>query len=142
MTQTAAIPRITLRPGIDLCQNDLPLDWYQPEFRPYAEEYFALPDRRPESVLPWLDGYVGPAVALGPSLLLAALYMGGEIVKLRRALRQTSATVTHWQPSPRERRGRGSRAVGWSFHVRGDALLAEPISRCSSRTPKPAAPWR
>lgn len=84
MTQTAAIPRITLRPGIDLCQNDLPLDWYQPEFRPYAEEYFALPDRRPESVLPWLDGYVGTAVkALGPSLLLAAhFYMGGEIVKL------------------------------------------------------------
>ena len=42
-------------PGIPICQTDLPLDWYQDEFRPYAEEYLALPDRTPESVLPWLD---------------------------------------------------------------------------------------
>ena len=52
---------IVLQPDIPLCQTDLPLDWYQEEFKPYAEEYLALPDRTPESVLPWLDSYVKPA---------------------------------------------------------------------------------
>ena len=40
---------IVLDPELPLCQTDLPLDWYQREFKPYAEEYLALPDRRPES---------------------------------------------------------------------------------------------
>ena len=75
---------IRLEPGIPICQTDLPLDWYQEEFRPYAEEYLALPDRTPESVLPWLDRYVLPARDhFGDALLLLAhFYMGGEIVKL------------------------------------------------------------
>jgi quinolinate synthase len=62
----------------------LPLDWYQSEFKPYAEEYLALPDRRPETVLRWLDGYARPALDhFGDSLLMVAhFYMGGEIVKL------------------------------------------------------------
>ncbi|MEZ6017908.1 MAG: quinolinate synthase NadA [Planctomycetota bacterium] len=75
---------IALEPGIPICQTDLPLDWYQPEFQPYAEEYLALPDRKPESVLPWLDRYALPAKQhFGDALLLLAhFYMGGEIVKL------------------------------------------------------------
>ncbi|MEZ6018628.1 MAG: quinolinate synthase NadA [Planctomycetota bacterium] len=75
---------IKLEPGMPICQTDLPLDWYQEEFKPYAEEYLALPDRTPESVLPWLDRYVRPAQDhFGPALmLLAHYYMGGEIVKL------------------------------------------------------------
>lgn len=75
---------IRLEPDIPICQTDLPLDWYQPEFKPYAEEYLALPDRLPGTVLPWMDRYVEPArAALGPELvLLAHYYMGGEIVKL------------------------------------------------------------
>jgi quinolinate synthase len=75
---------ITLQSDIPICQGDLPLDWYQEEFAPYAEEYLALPDRTPESVIPWLDTYVKPALAhFGDSLLLLAhYYMGGEIVKL------------------------------------------------------------
>jgi quinolinate synthase len=75
---------LVLEPGLPICQADLPLDWYQAEFQPYAEEYLALPDRTPESVLPWLDRYVEPARAhFGESLLLLAhYYMGGEIVKL------------------------------------------------------------
>jgi quinolinate synthase len=73
-----------LRPSIPICQTDLPLDWYQEEFKPYAEEYLALPDRTPRTVLPWMDGYIRPALdALGPQvMLLAHYYMGGEIVKL------------------------------------------------------------
>lgn len=73
-----------LRPEIPICQTDLPLDWYQDEFKPYAEEYLALKDRTPESVLPWLDAYAIPARKhFGDSLLLLAhFYMGGEIVKL------------------------------------------------------------
>jgi quinolinate synthase len=75
---------IVLRPGVPICQSDLPLDWYQEEFKSYAEEYLALPDRSPESVIPWLDRYVRPALDhFGSDLmLLAHFYMGGEIVKL------------------------------------------------------------
>lgn len=75
---------IALQPGMDICQTDLPLDWYQEELRPYAEEYLALPDRTPETVLPWLDGYARRALDhFGDALLLVAhYYMGGEIVKL------------------------------------------------------------
>ena len=75
---------IQLAPDMPICQADLPLDWYQTEFKPYAEEYLALPDRLPGTVLPWMDGYIKPALAaLGDRvLLLAHYYMGGEIVKL------------------------------------------------------------
>jgi quinolinate synthase len=75
---------IRIEPGLPICQTDLPLDWYQAEFLPYAQEYLALPDRTPESVLPWMDGYLEPALReFGPRLLLLAhYYMGGEIVKL------------------------------------------------------------
>ncbi len=75
---------ITLTPGMDICQTDLPMDWYQQEFQPYVAEYLALPDRTPESVLPWMDRYIVPALAhFGDDLrLLAHYYMGGEIVKL------------------------------------------------------------
>jgi quinolinate synthase len=75
---------IRLEPEIPICQTDLPLDWYQAEFKPYAEEYLALPDRLPGTVLPWLDRYAIPARKhFGDSLLLLAhFYMGGEIVKL------------------------------------------------------------
>ncbi len=73
-----------LTPDMPICQQDLPLDWYQPEFQSYAEEYLALPDRRAATVLPWMDAYVRPALDhFGPSLmLLAHYYMGGAIVKL------------------------------------------------------------
>ena len=85
-TKTSATPTPGYRiiPDIPICQQDLPLDWYQEEFRPYAEEYLALPDRRPGTVLPWMDRYVKPALDhFGPSLmLLAHYYMGGEIVKI------------------------------------------------------------
>ena len=75
---------IVLEPDIPICQTDLPLDWYQPEFKPYAEEYLALPDRLPGTVLPWMDRYILPAQKqLGPELVLLAHYsMGGEVVKL------------------------------------------------------------
>ena len=75
---------IVLEPGMPICQTDLPLDWYQEELKPYAEEYLALPDRTPETVLPWMDGYIVPALDhFGPNLmLLAHYYMGGEIVKM------------------------------------------------------------
>jgi len=84
MSDEPASTGLLLEPELPLCQTDLPLDWYQEAFRPYAEEYLALPDRRPATILPWLDGYVGPALEhFGDALLLVAhYYMGGEIVKL------------------------------------------------------------
>ena len=87
MTTTSPSPGpsgLTLAPRVPICQTDLPLDWYQDALQPYAEEYLALPDRTPETVLPWLDRYVRPAQEhFGDSLLLLAhFYMGGEIVKL------------------------------------------------------------
>ena len=83
-TQEISSTGITLHSEIPICQDDLPLDWYQEEFKPYAEEYIALPDRTPKSVIPWLDRYIKPAIShFGDSLLLLAhYYMGGEIVKL------------------------------------------------------------
>jgi quinolinate synthase len=73
-----------LHADMDLCQTDLPLDWYQQEFIPYAEEYLALPDRKIETVIKWMEKYIKPAQKhFGDSLLLLAhYYMGGEIVKL------------------------------------------------------------
>lgn len=75
---------LELAPDLPLCQSEFPLDWYQAEFKPYAEEFLALPDRRPATVLRYLRRYVEPALDhFGDSLLLLAhFYMGGEIVKL------------------------------------------------------------
>ena len=75
---------LVIQPDIPICQTDLPLDWYQEEFKPYAEEYLALPDRLPQTVFPWMDRYIRPALDhFGEDLiLLAHYYMGGEIVKV------------------------------------------------------------
>ncbi|MEE2907291.1 MAG: quinolinate synthase NadA [Planctomycetota bacterium] len=75
---------LAMQPRLPICQSTLPLDWYQEAFQPYAQEYLALPDQRPDTVLPWLNSYVEPALAhFGDELLLLAhFYMGGEIVKL------------------------------------------------------------
>jgi len=75
---------IRIQPDMPICQTDLPLDWYQEEFQPYAAEYLALPNRTPRTVLPWMDQYLEPAVKhFGRRILLVAhYYMGGEIVKL------------------------------------------------------------
>ncbi len=72
------------RTDMDICQSDYPLDWYQPEFAPYAEEYQALPDRKFSTIINWMEKYIKPAQNhFGDSLLLLAhYYMGGEIVKL------------------------------------------------------------
>lgn len=69
---------------VNLCQSDYPLDWYPPEFIPYAEEYQALPDRKFSTIVSWMEKYINPAKTyFGDELLLLAhYYMGGEIVKL------------------------------------------------------------
>ena len=69
---------------MELCQRDYPLDWYQADFIPYAEEYLALPDRKMQTVIDWMTPYITRAQQhFGDSLLLLAhYYMGGEIVKL------------------------------------------------------------
>ena len=67
-----------------ICQADYPLDWYQPDFIPYAEEYLALPDRKLTTILDWMTPYVRRAQDhFGDQLLLLAhYYMGGDIVRL------------------------------------------------------------
>ena len=67
-----------------ICQADYPLDWYQKEFVPYAEEYLALKDRNLATVIKWMQPYISKAKKhFGESLLLLAhYYMGGEIVRL------------------------------------------------------------
>ena len=69
---------------MSICQSDYPLDWYQEEFIPYAEEYLALPDRKLTTVLAWMKPYMEKAQAhFGDQLLLLAhYYMGGDIVRL------------------------------------------------------------
>ncbi|MBS0359274.1 MAG: quinolinate synthase NadA [Proteobacteria bacterium] len=73
-----------LKPTMEVCQNDYPLDWYQQEFMSYAEEYQSLPDRDLITVMAWMKKYVDKATQhFGDSLiLLAHYYMGGEIVKI------------------------------------------------------------
>lgn len=73
-----------IRNNMSICQSDYPLDWYQKEFIPYAEEYQALPDRKLTTVLAWMQPYMQKAQAhFGEQLLLLAhYYMGGEIVRL------------------------------------------------------------
>lgn len=72
------------RPNMQVCQDDYPLDWYQQEFLPYAEEYQALADRDIITTLAWMQPYMEKAKDhFGDSLLLLAhYYMGGEIVKI------------------------------------------------------------
>lgn len=69
---------------MSICQSDYPLDWYQEDFIPYAEQYQALPDRKLTTVLDWMSPYVKKAQAhFGDKLLLLAhYYMGGDIVRL------------------------------------------------------------
>lgn len=77
-----------IKPDMQICQSDYPLDWYQQEFLPYAEQYQALPDRDLITIISWMQPYVDKAKkAFGDSLLLLAhYYMGGEIVKIIRYL--------------------------------------------------------
>lgn len=81
---TIPITNITYKPKMPICQLDYPLDWYQQEFIPYAEEYQALPDRNSATILTWMQKYLTPAFKyFGDDLLLVAhYYMGGEIAKL------------------------------------------------------------
>jgi quinolinate synthase len=80
-------PEKTLMPitnNMSICQSDYPLDWYQTDFIPYAEEYQALPDRKLTTVLTWMKPYMAKAQDhFGEQLLLLAhYYMGGDIVRL------------------------------------------------------------
>lgn len=73
-----------IRNDMSICQSDYPIDWYQKEFIPYAEEYLALPDRKLTTVLEWMKPYLKKAQDhFGDQLLLLAhYYMGGDIVRL------------------------------------------------------------
>jgi quinolinate synthase len=68
---------------MEICQSDYPLDWYQEDYIPYAEEYLALPDRKLTTILAWMTPYLTRVQDhFGPNLLLLAhYYMGGEIVR-------------------------------------------------------------
>lgn len=81
-TPPSTMHRITS--DMTICQSDYPLDWYQPEFIPYAEAYQALPDRKLTTVLKWMTPYMQQAKShFGDQLfLLAHYYMGGDIVRL------------------------------------------------------------
>ena len=69
---------------MQICQSDYPLDWYQEDYIPYAEEYLALPDRKLTTIIDWMTPYLTRVQDhFGPNLLLLAhYYMGGEIVRL------------------------------------------------------------
>jgi quinolinate synthase len=69
---------------MSICQSDYPLDWYQEDFIPYAEEYQALPNRKLTTVIDWMKPYIHKAQDhFGDKLLLLAhYYMGGDIVRI------------------------------------------------------------
>lgn len=75
---------MTVRNDMSICQSDYPLDWYQEDLMPYAEEYQALKDRKLTTIIAWMKPYIDKAQShFGDSLLLLAhYYMGGDIVRL------------------------------------------------------------
>ena len=78
------ISKMHITNDMSICQADYPIDWYQAEFIPYAEEYLALPDRKLTTIVAWMQPYMKKAQAhFGDKLLLLAhYYMGGDIVRL------------------------------------------------------------
>lgn len=76
--------QFTLDNDMAICQSDYPVDWYQADFAPYAQEYQALPNRKLTTICQWMEPYIQQAKQhFGDELmLLAHYYMGGEIVKL------------------------------------------------------------
>ncbi len=76
--------KFMMTPDMAICQSDYPIDWYQENFIPYAEEYMNLKDRKLETICQWMSPYMKKAHDhFGDKLmLLAHYYMGGEIVKL------------------------------------------------------------
>jgi len=130
---------IRLDPDINICQTDLPLDWYQDAFKPYAEEYMRLPDRKPGTVLPWLDSYAKPALDhFGDSLLLVAhFYMGGEIVKL--VERYGGAVSDSYQLALQAARNPNKKVIVESavhFMAESIAILANPDQSVWITNPK------
>lgn len=81
-TPTSSV--MPLHSEMEICQADYPVDWYQPEFTPYAEEYQALPNRKLSTIIDWMTPYMTKAQQhFGDRLLLLAhYYMGGEIVRI------------------------------------------------------------
>jgi quinolinate synthase len=138
-TSFDSAPRFVLQPELPVCQTDLPLDWYQEEFKPYAEEYLALPDRLPETLFGWLDGYVKPAQQhFGDALLLLAhFYMGGEIVKL---VERYGGTVSDSYQLALQARNRPEKKVivesAVHFMAEAIAILAAPDQSVWITNPK------
>ncbi len=54
---------MTVSNDMYICQSDYPIDWYQEEFIPYAQEYQALPDRKLTTITQWMTPYVHKAQA-------------------------------------------------------------------------------
>jgi quinolinate synthase len=76
--------KFLMQPEMSICQSDYPIDWYQQDFIPYAQEYQNLPNRKLSTICEWMEPYIAKAQAHFDDtlLLLAHYYMGGEIVKL------------------------------------------------------------
>lgn len=131
--------QFSLPPDMAICQSDYPLDWYQAEFIPYAEEYLALPDRTFATVVNWMRPYMDRAQQhFGDKLLLLAhYYMGGEIVKL---IEQFGGYVgDSYQLSViASKRPEKSIIVESAVHFMAEAvaLLAQPHQRVYITNPK------
>ena len=55
---TSSTTKQLFKPDMQICQDDYPLDWYQNEFLPYAEEYQALPDHNILTTTLWMEPYL------------------------------------------------------------------------------------
>ena len=105
----------------------------------------SLPDTQPETVLPWLDSYIKPAIDhFGEELLLLAhFYMGGEIVKLVEnyggAVADSYALALQARANPQAKI-----IVESAVHFMAEtiAILAREDQSVWITNPKQAAPWR
>ncbi len=138
-TLTIQPTQLHLPADMPICQGDYPLDWYQAEFIPYAEEYLALPDRNFSTVVNWMRPYIERAQQhFGASLLLLAhYYMGGAIVKL---VEQFGGYVgdSYQLSIVAAKRPEKSLIVKSAVHFMAEAvcLLAEPHQRVFITNPK------
>ena len=61
---------------MEICQSDYPLDWYQQEFIPYAEEYWRYLIANFKRLLHWMQPYIKE----GAQIILAIHYYYWRII--------------------------------------------------------------
>ena len=125
---------LQIQPGMAIRQTDLPLDRYQEEFKPCAEEYLALP---------WMDRYPKPALAeFGPRLRLHRPVHGLPAVRLQPAERAAGLGLQQCAGGRPPLRNRKPQPITLPASRRASAHHAAARRAARPRGRRPHAPAR